>query len=181
MSEPSDDEAPDAATGLTIHALSVADGILAITQLPGASGDYATDMQHIRDWKPGLVITLTMPEEMRAAGAETLGQDVQRSASRWEHLPILDFSAPDEQALLRWPGISHMARRALVGGGRVLVHCKGGCGRSGMVALRLMIECGESPPRALARLRAVRPCAVETPEQMQWAYGERRISHSQDP
>jgi hypothetical protein len=50
-----------------------------------------------------------------------------------------------------------------------------------MVALRLMIECGESPPRALARLRAVRPCAVETPDQMQWAYGERRVSHAEGP
>ncbi len=54
-------------------------------------------------------------------------------------------------------------------GGRVLVHCMGGCGRSGMALLRLMVESGEPADRALARLRAVRPCAVETPEQLAWA------------
>jgi protein-tyrosine phosphatase len=47
----------------------------------------------------------------------------------------------------------------------------GGCGRSGTAALRLMVEAGENPKAALQRLRAVRPCAVETPEQFQWAAG----------
>ena len=42
-----------------------------------------------------------------------------------------------------------------------------------MVVLRLMMECGERPAAALARLRAVRPCAVETQAQMAWAYGSR--------
>ncbi|MBE1285652.1 MAG: protein phosphatase [Rhodobacteraceae bacterium] len=172
-----EDGQTQAPESFVVHALSVADGILALCQLPGVSGDYETDMGHIRDWQPGLVISMTTLSEMEAAGAATLGQDVQRSASRWVHLPIEDFSAPDAEILARWPAVSHAARKALVGGGRVLVHCKGGCGRSGMVVLRLMIECGESPPKALARLRALRPCAVETPEQMSWAYGERRVAH----
>ena len=63
---------------------------------------------------------------------------------------------------------------ALRGGGRVLVHCRGGCGRSGMVALRLMIEAGEAPDEALSRLRSVRPCAVETKAQMGWAMAAER-------
>jgi len=57
----------------------------------------------------------------------------------------------------------------LQGGGRVLIHCRGGCGRSGMAALRLMIESGEEAGAALSRLRALRPCAVETEAQMAWA------------
>ncbi|MGR3679296.1 MAG: protein-tyrosine phosphatase family protein [Paracoccaceae bacterium] len=162
--------------GLIIHAIQVADGILAITQLPGASGEYRTDLRHICDWKPGLVISMTTTAEMEAAGAASLGQDVQRAASRWVHLPLEDFTAPDTEILNQWPEVSHMVRKALVGGGRVLVHCKGGCGRSGMVALRLMIECGEAPAQALARLRSIRPCAVETDAQIGWASGERRVA-----
>ena len=38
-----------------------------------------------------------------------------------------------------------------------------------MAVLRLMIEAGEAPEVALPRLRAVRPCAVETEAQMTWA------------
>ena len=51
----------------------------------------------------------------------------------------------------------------------VLVHCFGGCGRSGMLVLRVMIEAGEPAGTALKRLRQVRPCAVETEAQMAWA------------
>ncbi|MEK0164670.1 protein-tyrosine phosphatase family protein [Phaeobacter sp. JH20_36] len=160
---------------LILHALSVADGILALCPLPGAGGDYRGDMDHIREWQPGLVISMTTEEEHAAVGAETIGTDLQSIGSRWIHLPVPDFSAPPPEILSRWPEVSHLARKALVGGGRVLVHCRGGCGRSGMVVLRLMTECGERPDLALARLRAIRPCAIETDAQMIWAYGPRRI------
>ena len=68
-----------------------------------------------------------------------------------------------------WDGAAERATSALRGGGRVLIHCMGGCGRSGMAALKLMVACGELPGPALARLRMVRPCAVETEEQLLWA------------
>jgi protein-tyrosine phosphatase len=45
----------------------------------------------------------------------------------------------------------------------------GGCGRSGSVALRLMVETGEAAADAFIRLRAARPCAVETDAQYRWA------------
>jgi ADP-ribosyl-[dinitrogen reductase] hydrolase len=47
----------------------------------------------------------------------------------------------------------------------LVIHCKGGLGRTGVVAARLLIELGETPNAALARVRAARPGAVETPEQ----------------
>ena len=54
-------------------------------------------------------------------------------------------------------------------GDRILIHCRGGCGRSGMIVLRIMIEFGEDPEEALERLRKIRPCAVETEAQENWA------------
>jgi len=38
-----------------------------------------------------------------------------------------------------------------------------------MAVLRLMIEAGEEAGDALARLRSLRPCAIETHAQMAWA------------
>jgi hypothetical protein len=38
-----------------------------------------------------------------------------------------------------------------------------------MIALRILVERGEGGEAALARLRSVRPGAVETPEQLAWA------------
>jgi hypothetical protein len=38
-----------------------------------------------------------------------------------------------------------------------------------MALLRMMVDTGEPGAQALARLRAVRPCAVETEDQRLWA------------
>ncbi|MAW08236.1 MAG: protein phosphatase [Halobacteriovoraceae bacterium] len=163
---------------LSLHALSVGEGILALCQAPGLGGNYKEDLRLIREWRPSIVITLTTRVEHVIMGVETLGTDIQSLGSRWFHFPVDDYQIPTADSQDRWREISTLARKALAGGGRVLVHCKGGCGRSGMTALRLLIDSGEAPDAALARLRSVRPCAVETDAQMAWAYGPRRKAPS---
>ena len=39
----------------------------------------------------------------------------------------------------------------------VLVHCRGGLGRAGTIAARLLIELGVEPAKAIEDVRAVRP------------------------
>eukprot|EP00913_Durusdinium_trenchii_P034016 g31843.t1 len=52
------------------------------------------------------------------------------------------------------------------GGRRLVVHCRGGIGRAGTVASRLLVELGvATPEEALRRVRAARPGAVETWDQ----------------
>ncbi|CUH66190.1 hypothetical protein TG4357_02297 [Thalassovita gelatinovora] len=154
---------------LVLHALTVSDGILAICPLPGRGGSYDEDIEHLREWTPSLMISLTTEAEMVSEGAAHLGPDMIESGCRWVHMPVPDFGVPDPDFTAQWPEVSHTALTALKGGGRVVVQCRGGCGRSGMVALRLMVEAGEEGEAALARLRAARPCAVETEAQMDWA------------
>ncbi|WP_293446800.1 protein-tyrosine phosphatase family protein [Planktotalea sp.] len=156
-------------TDLVIHALRVADGSLAISQVPGRMGGYGDDLDFIRDWKPSLVITTTTRGELMDAGAETLGADIKESGARWLHLPIKDYGVPDRTFVEAWPEARAATLSALRGHGRVLIHCHGGCGRSGMLALRLMVESGEDAVPALLRLRKLRPCAIETDAQMRWA------------
>ena len=164
-----DDGAELRAGTFIIHALPVAGGILAIAPLPGRGDRYRDDLAHICDWRPALVVSLTTEAELRASGAQDIGAHLQDSGTRWAHLPVEDYAHPDPEVEETWHSTSRSALAALQGGGRVLVHCKGGCGRSGMAALRLMIEAGEDADAALKRLRAVRPCAIETDAQLQWA------------
>lgn len=152
-----------------IHALPVGDGLLALCPMPGRGGAYDADLQRLAAWSPAAVLTLTGPEELARGGAARLGADLAARGIDWLHLPILDYGVPGAAAADRWPAIEADLGSRLAAGGRVLIHCKGGCGRSGMIALRLMIALGEPAGRALSRLRALRPCAVETPEQEAWA------------
>ena len=144
-------------------------GVAGLSPLPGRGGDYAADLVAVRDWAPALVISLTTPEEMAGKGAGSFGDDLQRLGISWAALPLADFTAPDETLATRWMLIAERASEILDGGGRILAHCMGGCGRAGAAVLRLMVEAEEEPQVALTRLRALRPCAVEKPEQLRWA------------
>ena len=149
---------------LTIAELQVGKGVLGICPSPGRAGFYQADLEAIRHWHPSLVITFTTDEEIIRVAA-TLPQDLSGLGIQWLHLPIQDYGTPTTG----WPDISTVAHAVLNQSEKILLHCMGGCGRSGMAFLRLMIEQGEAPESALKRLRQVRPCAVETDAQYQWA------------
>ncbi|MEM7733701.1 MAG: protein phosphatase [Pseudomonadota bacterium] len=152
-----------------IYAVPVARGILGIAPMPGLNGQYEQDLAHLKDWKPAMVVSMTEPKELEAAGVTQLATDLQHSGTRWFSFPVVDRSVADPMQEGDWDTISETAVAALRGGGRVLIHCRMGCGRSGMAAVRIMVASGERPKAALDRLRAVRPCAIETREQQRWA------------
>ncbi|WP_233193080.1 protein-tyrosine phosphatase family protein [Acidimangrovimonas sediminis] len=144
-------------------------GAIGIAPAPGLAGDYKGDLAALLSWTPGLVLSLVSEAEAEAVGARRLAADLGRRGIAWMRFAIADFSAPDAMKQEAWPPLSAELRAAIGRGGRLLVHCRAGCGRSGMVVLRLMVDAGEAPGPALARLRAARPCAVETAAQMAWA------------
>ncbi len=152
-----------------IHELHVGAGVLALCPLPGRCGQYGDDLARLRNWQPNLLISMTKFHEMAEADALSLGKDVGNIGCNWLHLPIEDFGTLHASDQVPWSIVRQAALSLLKAGGRVLVHCKGGCGRSGMIVLRLMIEMGEGPEDALKRLRHMRPCAIETDAQMYWA------------
>lgn len=150
-----------------IHELAVGGGTLAISPLPGRTRHYYTDWLRLAEWAPDVVVSMTEMHELERKGAGSLGTDLQNAGVRWRHLPVPDYGVPDATFDTAWPALEAELLAVLAAGGKVLVHCFGGCGRSGMVVLRLMRIAGVGD--ALTVLRRVRPCAVETPAQMQWA------------
>lgn len=154
---------------VVFHALPVGGGILALSALPGAGGDYTGDLEHLVSWRPAMVICMAQDHEMIGVGAGALAADVQNRGARWAQLAVEKGAAPEPEVQAHWPVVRDQARRALLGGGRVLMHCADGCGRSGMMALRLMIECGDAPDDALRRVAHVRGCALGSQAQVNWA------------
>jgi ADP-ribosyl-[dinitrogen reductase] hydrolase len=127
--------------------------------------DLAVDLDAVRDWGATAVITLVEPKELTLLKVERLGEEVVRRNMLWFHLPIVDASIPDQRFEQEWENAGEQVRGLLRGGRDVLVHCRGGLGRAGMIAARLLVELGVDPAEAIARVRAVRPGAIETPEQ----------------
>lgn len=163
-----------AAGSVVLHVLPVGGGIVAFSPLPGAGGDYRGDLDHMSSWRPAMVISLVSQVEMLEAGAKNIGQDIQDKGTRWVHLPIKRGDAPDASVDEAWPKVSTQARKALLGGGRVMIHSRDGRGRSGMMALRLMIEAGEAPDEAEPRLEAVQGGSYLEPWQRNWSLKAQR-------
>lgn len=138
-------------------------GRLGVCRLPRLPDDLAA----IVAWRPTAVVSMTEAAEM--GPCPDLGQSLAGAGIEWLHLPIRDFSGPDGPSREAWPETARRLHAILDDGRSVLLHCRGGKGRSGMVALRLMVERGEAAEAALARLRRARPGAVETAEQLAWA------------
>ena len=157
-----------------IFEMAVGGGVLALSPLPGRTRHYATDLARLLDWRPALVMTMCETHELERKGSGSLGADMAAHGIAWRHLPLPDYAAPGAE-LAGWAEASGLALGLLAARRRVLVHCFGGCGRSGMAVLRLMVEAGEDGAAALARLRQARPCAVETDAQLAWALAGREV------
>jgi ADP-ribosyl-[dinitrogen reductase] hydrolase len=127
--------------------------------------DLAVDLDAIRDWGAAAVVTLLGPEELTLLRVERLGEEIKRRNMLWYHLPIIDVSIPDERFEQRWDVSGKELRLILRSGLDVLVHCRGGLGRAGTIAARLLVELGMEPTKAIENVRAVRPGAIETREQ----------------
>lgn len=152
-----------------IYALNGMDaGQIALCRQPGQSGDLTGDMAVIAAWAPTAVVTLTQEAEFPDPPT-SLPIAFTHADYDWLHLPIIDFGTPAARDAALFDDSVAALHDMLAHGGRILIHCKGGKGRSGMLALRLMVAQDEPPEQALARLRAVRAGAVETDQQYVWA------------
>lgn len=162
-------------------------GLIGVTFCPGKkqrngmSGhwhrDLTTDLNAIAAWGASTVITLVEDSELVELGVAPLASEVLRRKMRWLHLPIVDRCAPDAAWDRQWSEIRRALHDDLHGGQRILVHCKGGLGRAGTVAARLLIEAGMSPPTAITTVRKHRPRAIETVSQEQYVLSAHAVDH----
>jgi ADP-ribosyl-[dinitrogen reductase] hydrolase len=130
--------------------------------------DLALDLDAIRNWGASAIVTLLEPKELTLLRVERLGEEVLRRKMLWFHLPIVDVSVPDHRFEEKWDTAGEGLRSILRNGSDVLVHCRGGLGRAGTIASRLLIELGMAPKTAIARVRDVRPGAIETRAQEEY-------------
>ena len=142
-------------------------GRLALAARP-RGGEWLED--ELAAWRRAGVDTvfslLTHEEE---ADLDIEGEASQARARGMEFLsfPILDCQVPDSEA-----GLAEALEkldRELASGRNVVLHCRQGIGRTGLVAACLFLMKGLDPEAAVERLSAARGISLpETPEQRRW-------------
>ncbi|EXI90637.1 MAG: Protein tyrosine/serine phosphatase [Candidatus Accumulibacter regalis] len=136
-------------------------GGLILTPCPGSKElDTENALKQLKAAGASAVITL-MPEAEMASNAVTdLPTLCAQNGLQWFHLPIEDDHAPAEDFAASWQAQRVAVHRLLDAGKRIAVHCKGGSGRTGLMAAQILVERGYTKEDALAAVKALRPKAL---------------------
>ncbi len=173
---------------IQLGVVSLARGRVGLTFCPGKhqdSGvtlnrwrrDLDTDLERVRAEGFTHVISLIEGWEMEHLRVPHLGARVAAHGMTWCHFPIVDGGTPPLESLPRLRALRPEWRGWLASGGAVLVHCKGGLGRAGTIASILLLDAGHAsePDEAMRMVRAVRPGAVENPNQERFVRALERL------
>ena len=77
----------------------------------------------------------------------------------WHHCPIQDMGVPTVRAAMR---ICRQIDRWVEQGGSVVVHCRGGMGRTGLVLALVLVHQGHTGPDAIKAVRKVNRHYIQT-------------------
>ncbi|MDH4608673.1 cyclin-dependent kinase inhibitor 3 family protein [Pseudomonas sp. BN102] len=151
---------------LSIPALQ---GKLIFTPCPGTK-DTSLDEALVTLQQAGAsaVITLMPPIELAANGVEAIAQHCQQLGLDWFHLPVADEQVPLEDFAQAWSQSKQQIINLLESGKHLAIHCKGGSGRTGLIAARILIEAGVPWADAIAQVQALRPKAIQHPAHVNW-------------
>jgi len=155
-------------------------GLLGLTFCPGKKGegmfsgtwnrDLDKDLRAIIDWGAEAMVSLVEEHEFSLLGVPEFRERLEKHSLQWFHLPIIDVSTPGDRFEKAWAQHGNVIRGILAQGGKVVLHCRGGLGRTGLLAARILTEFGMAPKEAIDRVRGARPGAIETTEQEQHIY-----------
>lgn len=127
--------------------------------------DLDKDLAALRDWGASAVLTVLEDHEFALLGVPDFPAAMKTQPFQWHHLIIRDSDVPDDRFESAWPEVREQVAAVLKNGGSVVVHCRGGLGRTGLVVARFLVEEGMDPESAIALVRSGRPGAIETWEQ----------------
>lgn len=147
-------------------------GLIGMTLCPGKKDKYSingpwerdlqTDLTVVQEWGAQALVSLMEEHEFDLLGVPEMGRMASELGLTWFHLPIPDVQPPGGQFKALWPNTGTALHQILDAGGRIVVHCRGGLGRTGVVAAQLLVERGMAIKEAIRVVREARPGAIQT-------------------
>jgi protein-tyrosine phosphatase len=144
-------------------------GQLIFTPCPGSKGSSLDEaLTTLQAAGAEAVITLMPAEELARNDASQLQQLCAERHLEWFHLPVADEQVPLADFDRAWEGAVARIHELLDAGKRIAIHCKGGSGRTGLIAARILIDRDVPRATAIACVQALRPKAIQHPAHVGW-------------
>ena len=132
-----------------------------LTPCPGTRGvDAPEAVGQLQAAGATALLTLMPSSEMASNGVSTLGELCAQRGLQWFHLPIEDEHAPEADFDAAWQTQRPAVHRLLDAGKKIAIHCKGGSGRTGLMAAQILVERGWPKDEATRAVKALRPNAL---------------------
>jgi protein-tyrosine phosphatase len=149
-----------------IYEIPCPQGRLATMPRPRGNGWLAGEMASLRARGVTDLVSMLTPEEEWALDLTEEPAACAAAGLRFHRHPIPDRGVPDEPEFgLLLNSLEPILRR----GGFVAVHCRGGIGRSSVVAAALLVRLGVTPAEALASISLARGFEIpDTEEQREF-------------
>jgi len=142
-------------------------GKLALASRPRGGDWLGDEMAAWRGAGIGTVLSLLTPEEEADLDLKQEGREVEAYGMRFASLPIPDRQVPNSESEVS--AVLDRMEADLTAGKNVVVHCRQGVGRTGLVAACLLVSKGVTPDSAVKTISAARGNPVpETVEQRRW-------------
>lgn len=167
---------------ISIHPVAIPGikGLIGISACPGLKEETTrfdlygekliNDLVAIHNWGAVALVTLLDEFELSTLGVKDLPNKAKQLSIQWRHLPIGSRSLPDDSFEEKWQLVGPLLRQLLQDGKRVVIHCKEGIGRSGIIAARLLIEFGIAPDDAISMIKQAQPGSLELQAHEDYCY-----------
>ena len=149
--------------------VSQSDARIGLTPCPGTKSESLADsLTTLRKWGASAILTLMPTEELKENGVADLSVEVEKAGMQWFHLPIMDDEGPQEAFFSAWEKHGKDVHQLLNNGQSIAIHCKGGSGRTGLMAGQIMLERGMLLKEVVELIQAQRPNAFTVSEQQEY-------------
>lgn len=146
---------------------SIGKGCLAIMAHPASAGNVASIICEIAALDFHQVVSLLEPAEAEALG---LAQEAELVTA--QSMKFISYAVPDMGLPVRSDDFARLAQNLfsqIEAGTNTLIHCRGGIGRSGLLAAAVLLQGGRDIQAAFAQVSHMRGKRVpETAQQGAW-------------
>lgn len=142
---------------------------LAIMPKPNSHDLLEEDIINFANQKANVLVSLLTREENFDLGLQNEKQICENYSIDFISFPIIDRSVPTEKQTIQIRELAKNLTEKIKQNEKIIVHCRGGIGRAGMLCSAILIEKGISNQEVIEKISKARRVNIpDTEEQKEW-------------
>ena len=132
-------------------------GRLLLTPCPGLKGiELIGSLKQFKNSGVTAILTLMLESEIYENNLTNIEALCEENAMQWFNLPIVDEGVPHKEFDSLWDKYKKEIHAILDDNDSIVIHCKGGSGRTGIVAAKILLERGADFDQTIKEIKTIR-------------------------